>query len=124
MLSALFALSLLPLVLPCAAHAQGVAPAAADSLVAAPADSVASSLVNAVPRDEEFPVALGSFTTTLHGSWPERTANIRLAAEALDGAVIAPPNKSSNLTRTSARDRTGDHRARGSGAPSWAYAEV
>ena len=90
MLSALFALSLLPLVLPCAAHAQGVAPAAADSLVAAPADSVASSLVNAVPRDEEFPVALGSFTTTLHGSWPERTANIRLAAEALDGAVIAP----------------------------------
>ncbi len=39
---------------------------------------------------EEFPVALGSFTTTLMGSRPERTANIRLAAEALDGAVIAP----------------------------------
>lgn len=40
--------------------------------------------------EERFPVLLGSFTTTLIGSRPERTANIRLAAEALDGAVIAP----------------------------------
>jgi vancomycin resistance protein YoaR len=40
--------------------------------------------------EERFPILLGSFTTTLIGSRPERTANIRLAADALDGAVIAP----------------------------------
>jgi vancomycin resistance protein YoaR len=57
--------------------------ARADDAVPPPADS---------PRvaAEEFPVVLGSFTTTLLGSRPERTANIRLAAAALDGVVIAP----------------------------------
>ena len=57
--------------------------ASADSS-AAPTDSAAANAV------EEFPVALGSFTTTLLGSRPERSANIRLAAEALDGAILAP----------------------------------
>jgi len=57
--------------------------ALAEDSAPAPADS---SRVAA----EEFPVVLGSFTTTLLGSRAERTANIRLAAEALDGAVIAP----------------------------------
>lgn len=56
---------------------------AADSS-AAPADSAAANPA------EEFPVALGSFTTTLLGSRPERSANIRLAAEALDGTILAP----------------------------------
>jgi vancomycin resistance protein YoaR len=51
---------------------------------ATPPDSVATNPA------EEFPVPLGSFTTTLQGSRPERTANIRLAAEALDGAILAP----------------------------------
>jgi len=40
--------------------------------------------------DEAFPVALASFSTTLIGSLPARTANVRLAASALDGAVLAP----------------------------------
>lgn len=48
------------------------------------ADSVAS------PQEEHFPVVLGSFTTTLAGSRPERTSNVRLAAEALDGVVLEP----------------------------------
>jgi hypothetical protein len=33
---------------------------------------------------------LGAYSTTLIGSLPARTANIRLSAQALDGAVIAP----------------------------------
>src|SRR5262245_45992957 len=37
---------------------------------------------------EEFPARLGSFTTTLIGSSPARTANIRIAVEALDGTVV------------------------------------
>jgi vancomycin resistance protein YoaR len=63
--------------------------APAPETAAAPADSLAPHR-DAAARDEEFPVLLGSFTTTLHGSRAERTANIVLAAEALDGAVIAP----------------------------------
>ena len=39
---------------------------------------------------ESFPVPMASFTTTLIGSTHARTANIRLAAAALDGQVIAP----------------------------------
>lgn len=49
-----------------------------------PADSLAA------PAEEEFPVVLGSFTTTLAGSRPERTVNVRLSAEALDGVVLEP----------------------------------
>ena len=40
--------------------------------------------------EEEFPVALGAYTTTLIGSREARTANVRLAAAALDGRVLAP----------------------------------
>jgi len=40
--------------------------------------------------DEEFPVVLGSFSTTLIGSNPSRTHNIRLAMDALDGTVLEP----------------------------------
>ncbi len=65
------------------AWAQGALPDSA----AARADSASSSPAAAA---EEFPVALGSFTTTLMGSRAERTANVRLAAEALDGTVLAP----------------------------------
>jgi vancomycin resistance protein YoaR len=82
--STLLALALLSPASPRVAHAQ------ADSLAAAPADSAATSRANAALRDEEFPVTLGSFTTTLRGSRPERTANIVMAAGALDGAVVAP----------------------------------
>jgi hypothetical protein len=44
------------------------------------------------PRSEteSFPVPLASFATTLIGSTPARTVNIRLACAALDGQVIAP----------------------------------
>lgn len=38
---------------------------------------------------EAFPVALASFSTTLIGSSPARTDNLRLAAAALDGTVLA-----------------------------------
>jgi vancomycin resistance protein YoaR len=38
----------------------------------------------------EFPVTLGAWSTTLAGSQPARTANLRLAAAALDGAILAP----------------------------------
>jgi vancomycin resistance protein YoaR len=43
-------------------------------------------------RDEpaSFPVELGSFSTTLLGSLPARTHNIRLAAAALDSMVLEP----------------------------------
>jgi vancomycin resistance protein YoaR len=72
------ALALLAAAAPAAGPAARAAPAAPDStpLRAAPA--------------EEFPVTLGSFTTTLVGSLPERTRNVRLAAQALDGTVLRP----------------------------------
>jgi vancomycin resistance protein YoaR len=40
--------------------------------------------------DMSFPVVLGSFSTTLLGSNPARTYNIRLAAAALDSMVLEP----------------------------------
>jgi vancomycin resistance protein YoaR len=42
------------------------------------------------PADIEFPVVLGTYSTTLIGSLPARTQNIRLAASALDGTVLEP----------------------------------
>ncbi len=43
------------------------------------------------PTDEvTFPVVLGAYSTTLIGSLPARTDNIRLAARAIDGAVLEP----------------------------------
>jgi vancomycin resistance protein YoaR len=39
---------------------------------------------------DEFPVVLGTYSTTLIGSLPARTDNIRLAAHALDGTVLEP----------------------------------
>src|SRR5437764_751268 len=42
-----------------------------------------------VPSSEsEFPIVLGTYSTTLIGSFPARTQNIRLAASALDGTVL------------------------------------
>ena len=57
-----------------------------------PPDSLASDARRGpvAALELEFPVALGSYTTTLVGSQPARTANIRLAAEALDGHVLEP----------------------------------
>jgi len=85
------------LAFPREARAGAVPPAAADSVAAARPDAAdhtaAEQTAPEAPRSieaESFPVTLGSFTTTLLGSRPERTANIALAAEALDGAVIAP----------------------------------
>lgn len=40
--------------------------------------------------DPSFPVLLGTYSTTLIGSIPARTDNIRLAARALDGVVLDP----------------------------------
>lgn len=54
----------------------------------APADRAAET--PAAAAEVAFPVVLGSFTTTLAGSRPERTANVRLSAEALDGTVLEP----------------------------------
>ena len=64
--------------------APSAAPPAADSARAGSRDTLA------VAAAEEFPVTLGAFTTTLAGSRAERTDNVRLAAEALDGLVLAP----------------------------------
>lgn len=60
------------------------------SCAAAPACAQADADTLAAPAEEQFPVVLGSFTTTLAGSRPERTANVRLSAEALDGAILEP----------------------------------
>src|SRR5438552_11270781 len=38
--------------------------------------------------DASYPVELGTFSTTLLGSTPARTQNIRLAARALDSIVL------------------------------------
>jgi vancomycin resistance protein YoaR len=66
----------------------------ASALVAPPAraDSTAprSDRARPAPAEVSFPVALGSYSTTLIGSLPARTVNIRLAAQALDGAVLDP----------------------------------
>lgn len=49
-----------------------------------------SATTSAAPAPDAFPVPLASFATTLIGSTPARTANIRLAVAALDGAVLEP----------------------------------
>lgn len=67
----------------------------------APVDSTHAT----VEREQEFPVALGSFTTTLSGSLPARTTNIRLAVAALDGAVIEPGDVLSFNTVVGPRSR-------------------
>ena len=61
------------------------------ALAARAAEPAADSLAH-VERsaDEQFPEPLGSFTTTLLGSLAARTANVRLAAAALDGIVLEP----------------------------------
>lgn len=60
-----------------------LAPLPGDSLTSPAGDLRATEQV-------QFPVTLGTFTTTLHGSRAERTENIRLAAEVLDGVVLLP----------------------------------
>lgn len=49
-----------------------------------PAEPASSS------EDPSFPVVLGTYSTTLIGSIPARTDNIRLAARALDAVVLDP----------------------------------
>jgi len=44
--------------------------------------------VAAPSSENEFPIVLGTYSTTLIGSLPARTDNIRLAARALDGTVL------------------------------------
>jgi AMMECR1 domain-containing protein len=53
-------------------------------------DSSLSLSVAPAPADNELPVELSSFSTTLIGSLPARTHNIRLAVDALDGTVLEP----------------------------------
>ena len=62
------------------------APATAGASVAL----AASAGETAAASENEFPVLLGSYATTLIGSLPDRTANIRLAAQALDETVLRP----------------------------------
>jgi vancomycin resistance protein YoaR len=75
---AAFALALLTVATPAVAATSQVPAAGADSSR------------RPVPSPDEFPVTLGSFTTTLIGSLPERTHNLRLAVQALDGTVLRP----------------------------------
>lgn len=65
-------------------------PQAASGSPAQPAERMPLADEDRRASEEEFPVALGSFTTTLHGSLAARTVNVRLAAEALDGLVLEP----------------------------------
>lgn len=44
----------------------------------------------AAADDADYPILLGTFATTLIGSLPTRTDNIRLAAGALDGTLLEP----------------------------------
>ena len=50
----------------------------------------ASRPAKAAEPENEFPITLGSFATTLIGSFPARTDNVRLAAAALEGLVLEP----------------------------------
>ncbi len=77
----------------------GFAPDAGTAAVADPApvppDFAAVDTNEAIGPDRgagenEFPVLLASFSTTLIGSLPARTVNVRLAAVALDGQVLRP----------------------------------
>lgn len=76
-------------------------PLPGDSLVSA--DSSGAGGSGTRPSQEAFPVTLGTFTTTLHGSRAERTENIRLAATALDGVVLLPGDVLSFNERVGAR---------------------
>ena len=57
---------------------------------APPSATTDAQLPRPLADADAFPVTLGTFSTTLIGSLPERTANIRLAARALDSLVLAP----------------------------------
>jgi vancomycin resistance protein YoaR len=51
---------------------------------------LAAPSLAAAPAEDDFPITLGSFSTTLIGSVPARTANIRHSVAALDGVVLRP----------------------------------
>jgi vancomycin resistance protein YoaR len=70
----------------------GIHDALGDSPAVTPVTSAApaSRPTTAAQPENEFPVTLGSFATTLIGSLPARTVNVRLAAEALEGLVLEP----------------------------------
>lgn len=76
-------------VLACVASAARADEAIPTVTMSAPPDSAAIDPAGA-SADEEFPVVLGAFSTTLAGSVPERTANLRRAAAALDGLILRP----------------------------------
>lgn len=80
----------------------------------APADTVSVQRPDRIERppaeENEFPVILGSFSTTLIGSLPARTANVRLAAAALDGAVLRPGDVLSFNREVGARTRERGYR--------------
>jgi hypothetical protein len=56
----------------------------------APPGSDAPVVSSSPAAESEFPITLGSFSTTLIGSLPARTANIQRCVAALDGAVLRP----------------------------------
>lgn len=61
------------------------------AIVAAVGAVASTAAADPRPADEiGFPVELGAFTTTLIGSQPARTHNVRLAVDALDGTVLEP----------------------------------
>ena len=73
-----------------AALLAGAALAAATAAVPQAANEPDPRAVERLAPDNEFPITLGAFATTLIGSLPERTENVRLAAAALDGQVLEP----------------------------------
>jgi len=52
-------------------------------------NALPQAVAERAPDGDAFPVPLSSFASTLIGSTTARTANVRLAAKALDGTVVA-----------------------------------
>ena len=64
-----------------------------------------SSAVSSPDSENEFPITLGTFSTTLIGSLAARTENLRLAAAAMDGALLLPGDVLSFNQRVGPRTR-------------------
>ncbi len=77
------------MLLAAAALLGAIGAAAGDPYPAEP-DSATAQDESSPSAGTSFPVTLGTYSTTLIGSLPARTDNIRLAARALDGLVLDP----------------------------------
>jgi vancomycin resistance protein YoaR len=89
----------------CLAIAPIALAAAGERDAAVPAAPRAETRLTPPAPENEFPVALGSFSTTLIGSLPARSRNIALAASEIDGLVLAPGDVFSFNDAVGARSR-------------------